>query len=105
MSSNTDKRNFIVRENSEEKGKFTGSIPRDAALKVARRKADVKDTEKKAKQDTTEIRLRETGTEKEHVYEGWAWETEPPTNAPDWLGDTVKESNVSKVGVNHLDDE
>lgn len=95
------KRNFALREGGQETSIFSGNTPRQAALKAARRldPAGSKETA-----DTTEIRLREKGTEKVHVYEGWAWEDTAPDDAPDWMPTTITHANVEKQGIVHLDD-
>ena len=56
--------------------------------------------------DTTEVRLREKGTDKVHIYEAWAWEEEAPDDAPEWLEGqgTITEANVSKEGIKHLEE-
>jgi len=54
----TNKRNFALRDaEGNEIGVFTGKQPRQAALKAANR-------------GYTDIRLRERGTKKVHVFEG-----------------------------------
>lgn len=93
------KRNFALRENGSEDSVFSGNTPRQAALKAARR-LDPANSEDDA--DRVEIRLRERGTDRVHVYDAWAWEEEPDDDAPDFLGDVVTEANVSKNGVEHL---
>ncbi|SEH50926.1 Non-histone chromosomal protein MC1 [Halopenitus malekzadehii] len=99
------KRNFALREgNGSEPSVFSGNTPRQAALKAARR---IEPASSESAADRKELRLREKGTDKVHVYEGWAWEEEPPENSPDWLEDqdTITEANVSKQGIKHLDEE
>ena len=96
------KRNFGVRESDgSESSVFTGSIPRQAALKAARR-LDPGSSEADA--DRQELRLRERGTDKLHIYEGWAWEEDAPEDGPEWLSETVTEANVAKQGIEHLDE-
>lgn len=53
--------------------------------------------------DRQELRLRERGTDKLHIYEAWAWEEDAPEDGPDWLSGTITEANVSKQSVEHLD--
>lgn len=97
-----DKRNFALREqDGSETSVFSGRTPRQAALKAARR-LDPAGSEDQA--NRVELRLREKGTDRVHVYEGWAWEEAAPADAPDWLGDQVTEANVSKQGVDHVDE-
>lgn len=100
-----DTRNFALREqDGEESSVFSGRNPRQAALKAARREAETFDDEDRARANAVEVRLRERGTDRVHVYEAWAWEEEAGEDAPDWLGDTVREANVSKQGVEHTDE-
>ena len=96
------KRNFALREeDGSEPSVFTGGTPRQAALKAARRLDQQGESESEAPR--VEIRLREKGTEKLHIYEAWAWTEQAPDNGPEWLGDEVSEANVSKEGIEHLD--
>lgn len=95
------KRNFALREDGEETSVFSGNTPRQAALKAARR-LEPADSEDEA--DRTELRLREKGTDKVHIYEGWAWHEEAPENKPDWMPETITEANVSKQGIEHLEE-
>lgn len=102
MTREDGKRNFALREeNGEEPSVFSGNTPRQAALKAARR-LDSAPSEDDA--DRTKLRLREKGTDKLHIYEGWAWEEESPSDSPDWMPETISEANVSKQGVKHLDE-
>ncbi|QSG01440.1 non-histone chromosomal MC1 family protein [Natranaeroarchaeum sulfidigenes] len=96
------KRNFALREEEgEEPSVFSGNTPRQAALKAARR-LDPAPSEEDA--DTTELRLREKGTDKVHIYEGWAWNEEAPDDKPDWMPEEITEANVSKEGIDHIDE-
>jgi len=98
------KRNFALREGpDEESSVFSGNTPRQAALKAARR-LDPEGSESAAKSDAEELRLREKGTDKVHIYEGWAWEEEAPDDKPDWMPEEITEANVSKKGIEHLDE-
>lgn len=95
------KRNFALRENNDEESVFSGNTPRQAALKAARRLTPAP-SENEA--DPTELKLREKGTDKVHIYEGWAWEETAPDNKPDWMPEEITEANVSKKGIDHLDE-
>jgi hypothetical protein len=96
------KRNFALRDaDGEETSVFSGNTPRQAALKAARR-LEPDPSEDEA--DRTELRLREKGTDKVHIYEGWAWEETAPDNKPDWMPQEITEANVSKQGIEHLDE-
>ena len=96
------KRNFALRDSSgTEESVFSGNTPRQAALKAARR-LEPASSEESA--DRTELRLREKGTDKVHIYEGWAWEEEAPDDKPDWMPQEITEANVAKQGIEHLDE-
>jgi hypothetical protein len=95
------KRNFALREQDGEESVFSGNTPRQAALKAARRLSPA-DSEEEAERTTLE--LREKGTDKVHIYEGWAWKEEAPDNKPDWMPEVITEANVSKEGIKHLEE-
>jgi hypothetical protein len=96
------KRNFVLREaDGTEESVFSGSTPRQAALKAARRLDPAPSEE--AVDGHAELRLREKGTEKVHIYHGWAWKEEKPSDGPDWMPEVVTRANVSKQGIEHLD--
>jgi len=96
------KRNFALRDaTGNETSVFSGRTPRQAALKAARR-LDPADTEQHAEHQ--ELRLREKGTKKVHIYDGWAWQETAPDDAPDWMPDEITEANVSKQGIEHLEE-
>lgn len=98
------KRNFALRqEGGPETSVFSGNYPRQAALKAARR-LEPASSEEQARTNATEIRLREKGTDKVHIYDAWAWESTAPSDGPDWLSDEITEANVSKKGIEHLDE-
>jgi hypothetical protein len=98
----SDKRNFTLREETgEETSVFSGSTPRQAALKAAR-KFDPAESEDQAPR--SQLRLREKGTQKLHIYEGWAWRSDAPADKPDWMPETITEANVAKEGIEHLDE-
>ncbi len=96
------KRNFALRQSDgDESSVFSGNTPRQAALKAARR-LDPGSSEDAA--DRVELHLREKGTDKVHIYEGWAWHEEAPDDKPDWMPTEITEANVSKQGIEHLDE-
>jgi len=96
------KRNFALRDaNGTESSVFSGSTPRQAALKAARRLEDVGDSEDSAPR--SEIRLREKGTDKVHIYEAWAWQSNSPDDKPDWMPGEITQANVAKQGIEHLE--
>ena len=96
------KRNFALRQsNGEESSVFSGNTPRQAALKAARR---LEPASGESSAEETELRLREKGTDKVHIYDGWAWEESAPDDKPDWMPQEITEANVSKNGIEHLDE-
>ncbi|PSQ60097.1 chromosomal protein MC1 [Halobacteriales archaeon SW_7_71_33] len=96
------KRNFALRDQTgNETSVFSGNTPRQAALKAARR-LDPAPAESQA--EYKELRLREKGTDKVHIYDGWAWEEAAPDDKPDWMPQEITEANVSKNGIEHLDE-
>jgi hypothetical protein len=96
------KRNFgLYESDGSESGVFSGNTPRQAALKAARR-LDPASSEGNA--DRHELRLRERGTDKLHIYEAWAWEEEAPEDGPAWLSEMITEANVSKQDTEHLNE-
>ena len=98
------KRNFALRDqDGTETSVFSGNYPRQAALKAARR-LEPASSEDSAKRNSTEIRLREKGTDKVHIYDAWAWESNAPNDGPGWLSGDITEANVSKKGIEHLDE-
>ncbi|AZH24136.1 non-histone chromosomal MC1 family protein [Haloplanus aerogenes] len=97
------KRNFVMREDGDEDSVFSGNMPRQAALKAARR-LDPDSSESEAESNPTEIRLREKGTDKVHIFDAWAWEEEAPNDKPDWMGNQITKGNVSKKGIEHLEE-
>jgi hypothetical protein len=89
-------RNYVLREkNGKETGVFTGNQPRQAALKAANRS-------KGTKSKPVEIRLRERGTKKTHVYKAWREVVAAPKNKPKWMPDKINKPNVKKVGIEKL---
>lgn len=103
MAREDGKRNFALRDiDGNETSVFSGNTPRQAALKAARRLEDVGSSEESA--DRHEIRLREKGTDKVHLYEAWAWEEEAPEDSPDWMPGEITKANVSKQGIEHVEE-
>ena len=96
------KRNFALRDSDgTEESVFSGNTPRQAALKAARR---LEPAPSEDDAEMTELRLREKGTSKVHIYDGWAWEETAPDDKPDWMPSEITEANVSKKGIEHLDE-
>jgi uncharacterized protein YpmB len=85
-------RNFALRDkNGNEIGVFTGKQPRQAALKAANR-------------GITDIRLRERGTKKLHVFTGERVQVKKPKGAPAWMPEMIWKPKVKKMGVEKLED-
>ena len=85
-------RNFALRDvQGSEIGVFTGRSPRQAALKAANR-------------GYTEIKLRERGTKKVHMFTGERVQVDKPKGAPAWMPDKIWKPIVKKVGVEKLED-
>jgi hypothetical protein len=90
-------KNYILREkNGKEDGVFTGKQPRQAALKAANRS-------KGTKSKPVEIRLRERGTKKVHIFKVWKEIVPAPKNKPKWMPEKINKPYVEKVGVEKLD--
>lgn len=92
----TDKKNYVLRKSGKDTDHiFTGTAPRQAALKAATR-------------GFKDIKLRERGRRLKngrypvHVFKGSVSKVRAPDNAPDWLPDNVRKPNVSKVGMEYL---
>jgi hypothetical protein len=85
-------RYFALRDkDGKETGIFTGKSPRQAALKAANR-------------GHTDIRLRERGTKKVHIFVGERKKVKKPKNAPAWLHAKIWKPNVTKVGTEKLEE-
>ncbi|NJD77335.1 MAG: chromosomal protein MC1 [Candidatus Methanoperedens sp.] len=90
-------KNFILRsKNGTEDGVFTGRQPRQAALKAANRIGGTKNK-------PVEIRLRERGTKKVHIFNGWKEMISAPKNKPAWMPDKINKPFVKKVGIETLE--
>jgi hypothetical protein len=97
------KRNFaLLDEDGSEESIFSGRYPRQAALKAARRLHPAPSPDEV--DGKAELRLREKGTDKVHVYEGWAWTEEADEDSPEWIEGHVTRANVEKQGIEHLDE-
>ncbi len=89
-------RNFVLRKkNGKESGVFTGHQPRQAALKAANRS-------KGTKERPVEIRLREKGTNKVHIFKGWKETVSAPKNKPSWMPEKINKPGVKKIGTERL---
>lgn len=85
-----EKKNFVLIENGKDSNiVFSNAQPRGAALKAAAR-------------GYTDIRLRERGTKRVHVFTGGRKQVTAPANRPKWLPAQVWKAVVEKQGVEHL---
>jgi uncharacterized protein YpmB len=85
-------RNFALRdEKGNEISVFTGKQPRQAALKAANR-------------GITDIRLRERGTKRVHIFQGERVQVAKPKGAPPWMPDRIWKPKVRKLGVERLEE-
>ncbi len=95
MKNMVEIRNFVLREKNKETGVFTGHQPRQAALKAANRSSGTKTK-------PVEIRLRERGSKKVHIYKGWKELVSAPKNKPEWMPAKINKPNVKKAGIEIL---
>ncbi len=90
-------KNFVLRsKDGTETSVFTGKQPRQAALKAANRIGGTKN-------NPVEIRLRERGTKKVHIFKGWKELVNAPKNKPAWMPDKINKPFVKKVGIETLE--
>ena len=86
-----EKRYFVLRDaKGREDAVFSGRQPRQAALKAANR-------------GHTDIKLRERGTKKLHLFKGSRKQVPAPEGAPEWMGAKVWKPVVAKKGIQHLE--
>ncbi len=90
------KKYYVLRKgNRDTEHVFSGSAPRQAALKAATR-------------GFTDIRLRERGRRLKdgrypiHVFKGSVKSVRAPENRPDWLPDKVKKPTVRKIKMEYV---
>jgi hypothetical protein len=85
-----EKKNFVLMQDGKDTNMvFANAQPRGAALKAANR-------------GITQIRLRERGTKRVHVFTGDRIQVTAPSKRPKWLPDNVWKSRVKKIGIEHL---
>jgi len=85
-------RNFALRDkDGNEIGVFTGKQPRQAALKAANR-------------GHTDIKLREKGTKRVHIFTGERKQVKKPEDAPAWMPAKIWKPLVKKVGMENLEE-
>ncbi len=83
------KRYFALIQNGKEVAVFSGKQPRQAALKAATR-------------NYKDIKLRERGTKKIHIYKGSRTQVNAPANRPSWMPAKIWKSNVKKAGIEKI---
>jgi len=84
------KKYFVLLENGQDTDQvFANAQPRGAALKAATRGHE-------------DIKLRERGTKRVHVFTGWREQVAAPANRPSWMPAQIWKSRVKKQGVEHL---
>ncbi|MCS5628033.1 MAG: non-histone chromosomal MC1 family protein [Candidatus Thermoplasmatota archaeon] len=82
-----DKKYFVLMKNGKDTAQvFHSRQPRGAALKAASR-------------GETDIHLRERGTNRVHVFQGWKERVAKGANAPAWLPAMINKANVKKVRI------
>ncbi|MBU4138397.1 MAG: non-histone chromosomal MC1 family protein [Euryarchaeota archaeon] len=93
----TKSRTFVLRDmNGKEAGLFLGDEPRQAALQAANRSQGTK-------LKPVELRLREKGTKKVHIFKSWTEVVAAPNNKITGMPTTIKKPKVKKVSVETLD--
>jgi hypothetical protein len=91
------KRRFALRNpDGSESSIFTGKSPRQAALKAANKVGGTKEK-------PIVIKLREHGTQKLHVFNGYKMEVDAPENGPAWLKGKINKAFVEKVKVEKIE--
>ncbi|MFZ2411323.1 MAG: non-histone chromosomal MC1 family protein [Candidatus Methanoperedens sp.] len=90
-------KNFVlVNRDGTESSVFSGRQPRQAALKAANRIGGTKNK-------PVEIRLRERGTKKVHIFKGWKELVNAPKNKPAWMPDKINKPFVKKTGTEKVE--
>jgi len=89
MATQSGKKNFEFVDPKGNVHVFASRQPRGAALKAASR-------------GFTDIRLRERGTNRVHVFVGSQEIVDAPANRPAWLPEKVKKAKVKKQGVERV---
>jgi hypothetical protein len=80
---------YRIEEGSKKSGVFRGISPRQAALKAAKRGAQL-------------FALRESDTRKLHIFQGWTEIVPRSDGQPKWLCKTMNIGKVRKLGVVHV---
>lgn len=89
-----DVKHYSLRVGGNEEHTFTGTAPRQAALKAATRGfKDIQLREHKKKKD---------GNWRVHVFQGSVKTAPKPANAPDWMPDMINKPIVKKIRVDKL---
>ena len=86
----TEKKYFVLMKGGKDTTQvFHSKQPRGAALKAATR-------------GETDIKLRERGTGKVHVFKGEKNKVPKTANAPEWLPDMINKANVKKIRIDRI---
>lgn len=86
----------LVKPDGTDGGVYTGRQPRQAALKAANDSTGTKEK-------PVEIRLREKGTKKIHIFKAWKAVVPAPKNKPAWMKDTINKPFVEKAGTEKIE--
>jgi hypothetical protein len=86
---NSGKYFVLLNDANKSIGTYKGRQPRQAALKAANR-------------GFTDIKLRERGTKKVHIFIGEREQIDKPVSAPAWMPGRIWKPWVKKVGVQNL---
>jgi hypothetical protein len=85
-----EKKNFVLlKGNKDTEHIFTGAQPRAAALKAASR-------------GFKDIRLRERGTDRIHIFRGERKKVDAPENRPEWMPAKILKPLFKKTGFEHM---
>lgn len=57
---------------------------------------------KAANKGYTDIKLRERGTKKVHLFQGERIQVDKPASAPAWMPDKIWKPKVKKIGIETL---
>ena len=84
-------RNFALRDAKATRKGFSPGDRRDRPLKAANR-------------GVTDIRLRERGTKKAHIFTGERKQVDKSAGTPAWMPAKIWKPMVKKVGIEKLED-
>lgn len=91
-------RNFtVVQADGTESGIYTGRQPRQAAKKAIRRIPTA------TAANPVTIRLREKGTRKVHIYQGYNEDRKAPEHRPKWVPEIIQETLLWKIDIEYIE--